>query len=72
MSFYEYEADDCVQSLFCSKRFVFRQRMDESPMMACPQCGAPLSRILSSFSTGIALCANAAAWTTLKPGRTPR
>ncbi len=61
MPFYEYVAEYCVQSLFCSKRFVFRQRMDELPMTACPQCGAPLSRILSSFSAGIDLCANAEA-----------
>jgi DNA-directed RNA polymerase subunit RPC12/RpoP len=62
MPFYEYVADYCVQSLFCSKRFVFCQRMDETPVTACPQCGAPLSRILSSFSAGIDMGAHAAAW----------
>jgi hypothetical protein len=61
MPFYEYVADYCVRSLFCSKRFVFRQRMDEPPMTACPQCEAPLSRILSSFSAGIDMCAKVAA-----------
>lgn len=62
MPIYEYVADYCVQSLFCSKRFVFRQRMDEPPVTACPQCEAPLSRILSSFSAGIGMGANAEAW----------
>lgn len=68
MPFYEYVADYCVQSLFCSKRFVFRQRMDEPPVTACPQCEAPLSRILSSFSAGIDLCANAEAWAKIDSG----
>lgn len=61
MPLYEYVADYCVQSLFCSKRFVFRQRMDEPPVTACPQCEAPLSRILSSFSAGVDMCAKVAA-----------
>lgn len=63
MPFYEYVAEYCVQSLFCSKQFVFRQRMDEPPVTACPQCGAPLNRILSSFSAGADMVAKSEAWT---------
>lgn len=68
MPIYEYVADYCVQSLFCSKRFVFRQRMNEPPVTACPQCEAPLSRILSSFSAGIDMGANAEAWEKIDAG----
>lgn len=65
---YEYAAEYCLGSLYCPKRFAFRQRMDEPPVTACPQCGAPLSRILSSFSAGIDLCANAEAWARIDAG----
>jgi hypothetical protein len=65
---YEYMAEYCVQSLFCSKRFLFRQRMDDPPVTACPQCGVPLIRILSSFSAGIDMCANAEVWTNTDAG----
>ena len=35
---------------------------------ACPHCEAPLSRILSSFSAGVDLCANAEAWAKIDAG----
>jgi hypothetical protein len=57
----EYAADYCLESLFCPKRFVFRQRMSDPPVATCPTCRVPLTRVLSSFSAGIGLAVRSAA-----------
>ncbi len=62
MPIYEYVAEYCVKSLYCPKRFAFRQGMSDPPIQICPTCGTQLKRILSPFSAGIDMCANAEAW----------
>ncbi len=62
MPIYEYVAEHCLESLYCPKRFAFRQQMDDSPMTACVLCGAGLTRVLSSFSAGEDLLAKSEAW----------
>ncbi|MBK9308826.1 MAG: zinc ribbon domain-containing protein [Nitrospira sp.] len=60
MPIYEYVAEYCVESLYCPKRFAFRQSMNAPPVEACPRCGTELRRILSSFSAGVDLAAHMA------------
>lgn len=55
MPIYEYVAEYCLDSLYCSKRFAFWRNMDDPPLVACPNCGVKLTRILSPFSAGIGL-----------------
>lgn len=68
MPMYEYVAEHCLESLYCPKRFAFRQSMHAPPVGACPRCGTELRRIQSSFSAGIDMSVNAKAWTTLNAG----
>jgi putative FmdB family regulatory protein len=42
MPIYEYE---CLQ---CGKRTELLQRMDGAPLAACPQCGGPVKKLISS------------------------
>ena len=42
MPIYEYE---CLQ---CGKRTELLQRMDDAPLAACPQCGGPVKKLISS------------------------
>ena len=37
MPIYEYVAEYCVESLYCPKRFAFRQSMNAYPVEACPR-----------------------------------
>lgn len=50
MPIYEYQASYCLQSLFCSKRFSFWRNMSDPPVTECQECGAPLERVMSTFS----------------------
>lgn len=68
MPIYEYAAEHCLESLYCPKRFAFRQGLDDPPVPACPQCGAPLDRVLSSFSAGVDMVAKSEAWTKTDAG----
>ncbi|MYJ54153.1 MAG: hypothetical protein F4090_04485 [Nitrospira sp. SB0672_bin_25] len=52
MPIYEYQAEYCLKSLFCPKRFAFWQNMQDAPVTACRECGAPLEKTLSVFSAG--------------------
>lgn len=58
MPLYEYAAAYCLESLFCPKRFCYRQEVSDLPITACERCAAPLERILSSFSAGVDLAAH--------------
>lgn len=51
MPIYEYVTEHCLESLFCPKRFCYRQNVSDQPKAVCERCGAPLERVLSSFST---------------------
>ncbi len=68
MPIYEYAAEYCLESLYCPKRFAFRQGLDDPPVLACPQCGAPLDRVLSLFSAGVDMVAKSEAWTKTDAG----
>ncbi len=68
MPIYEYVAEYCVKSLYCPKRFAFRQGMSDPPIQICPTCGTQLKRILSPFSAGIDMGANAEAWEKIDAG----
>ena len=57
MPIYEYQAEYCLKSLFCSKRFSFWQNMNDAPAdTACHECGAPLEKVPSLFSAGGGCC----------------
>jgi len=60
MPIYEYVAEHCLESLYCSKRFAFLQQMRDPPVTACATCGAALTRVLSSFSAAEDLVAHMA------------
>jgi len=60
MPIYEYVAEYCVESLYCPKRFAFRQGMSDPPIETCLTCGTQLKRILSPFSAGVDLAADMA------------
>lgn len=62
MPLYEYAAAYCLESLFCPKRFCYRQEVGDTPRAACERCGAPLERVLSSFSAGVDMVAKSEAW----------
>jgi len=63
MPLYEYAAAYCLESLFCPKRFCYRQEVGDAPRAACERCGVPLERVLSSFSAGSIW------WRNGRPGR---
>jgi predicted nucleic acid-binding Zn ribbon protein len=65
---YEYVAAYCLESLFCPKRFYYRQNLSALSITACEGCTAPLERILSSFSAGVDMRAKAEAWTKTDAG----
>jgi putative FmdB family regulatory protein len=71
MPIYEYVAEHCLESLYCPKRFAFRQRMEDPPVRDCPTCGVPLTRVLSSFSARGDLAAHIAAVTDPPAGSSP-
>jgi putative FmdB family regulatory protein len=50
MPIYEYVADRCDRQPPCSRRREYLQRVQELPLAQCRDCGAPIRRVLSSFS----------------------
>jgi putative FmdB family regulatory protein len=47
MPIYEYRAIDRAHCTLCAGRFEVRQGMNDEPLGACPQCGAPVMRLIS-------------------------
>ena len=70
MPIYEYRAEYCLKSLFCPKRFTFWQNMQDAPVTACRECGAPLEKIPSVFSAGADVMAHSRASSDPPPGST--
>ena len=68
MPIYEYVAAYCLESLFCPKRFCYRQTLGDLPITACERCTAPLERVLSLFSAGVDMEAKSEAWTKIDAG----
>ncbi len=44
MPVYEYECDECV------KVYEVQQRMSDAPLADCPECGAPVKKLMSMSS----------------------
>jgi len=58
MPIYEYRAKDRTGKNACDHcrdRFEFIQKMSDPPLEKCPQCGAPLEKLISRFSTSVDL-----------------
>lgn len=51
MPFYEYEHDGAPPD-GCENRFETLQAISEPPLRACPTCGEPVHRVISTFSVG--------------------
>lgn len=50
MPLYEYRAKDKKRSCpKCKKLLSIRHPMSEAPLKKCPECGAPIERVFSSF-----------------------
>jgi len=50
---YEYQAKDPQQACdVCRQRFEVYQSMAEQPLTACPQCGRPVTRMISLCAAG--------------------
>ena len=48
MPTYEYQAKDPGQACaHCRERFEVRQSMRDEPLTACPECGKPVTRLIS-------------------------
>ena len=55
MPTYEYQAVDSKRSCdHCRARFEVKQAMKDDPLKSCPQCGAPLERVISLCSVSTA------------------
>ena len=53
MPIYEYQARDEKQSCgHCSERFEVMQRITDAPLTECPECGAPVVKLISAPSVG--------------------
>jgi len=53
MPIYEYRAQDPAQACeLCRDSFEQLQSISEKPLKACPQCGAPVRRIISPPAVG--------------------
>ena len=51
MPTYEYQAADPRTACdTCRQRFEVRQSMKDAPLETCPQCGAPIERVISLCS----------------------
>jgi putative FmdB family regulatory protein len=51
--FYEYEPKSRKRSCkHCKAGFEIMQRLAEEPLTKCPECGAPVRRVISSVSIG--------------------
>lgn len=47
---YEYMAERCLREPSCSRRKAYLQRMADAVLTECQECGAPITRVLSSFA----------------------
>lgn len=47
---YEYMAERCLRQPPCARRKEYLQRMTEASLTECRECGAPITRIFSSFA----------------------
>jgi putative FmdB family regulatory protein len=53
MPIYEYQAKDSGQSCaHCADGFELMQRMSDAPLEACPECAAPLTKLISAPAVG--------------------
>ena len=53
MPVYEYRAKEKEKSCdHCRQVFAVKRGMKEKPLRACPECGASVKRVYSSFSVG--------------------
>lgn len=50
MPIYEYLAEQCRRQSPCSRRLEYIQAVSAPPLSACRECGAPITRIFSSFA----------------------
>ncbi|MBM4125414.1 MAG: zinc ribbon domain-containing protein [Nitrospira sp.] len=50
MPIYEYVAERCQKQPSCSRRKEYLQRVADSPLTECRDCGAPIRRVFSSFA----------------------
>jgi len=53
MPVYEYKAGDKKRSCEkCAEVFEITHSMAEAPLKKCPECGAPIERVFSTFGVG--------------------
>jgi len=53
MPIYEYQAREEIKGCqHCQKKFEVFQKITDQPVETCPECGAPVSRQISSCSVG--------------------
>lgn len=53
MPLYEYKAQEGIEGCsFCSNGFEWFQKASDSPLRTCPECGAPVRKLISTFSVG--------------------
>lgn len=53
MPIYEYRAKDRSGEKscdYCNERFEIIQKMSDTSLTECPQCGAPIEKLISMFS----------------------
>lgn len=53
MPIYEYQASEKKSCPHCAKRFEVLQKMSDPPLTVCPECGAPVSRLISPPAVGL-------------------
>ncbi len=47
MPIYVYQASGTDRCAYCAEPFERRQKMAEERLQACPECGSPLSRVIT-------------------------
>lgn len=53
MPVYEYSAENTNKSCsFCQNGFECARRLAEAPLTQCPQCGAPVRKLISRVALG--------------------
>lgn len=53
MPIYEYQArDETAGCQHCREAFEVFQKMADSPLDKCPECGAPVCRLISTHAVG--------------------
>jgi putative FmdB family regulatory protein len=48
MPIYEYQATSEQSCSYCAQRFEYFQSFSEAALERCPECGAPIARLLST------------------------